>query len=72
MDATYRWAEGATLLSVLTRADITAGDFVRWMRQLIDLLGQIAQAADEPLASTARAAAGLVDRGVVAYSGPGS
>ena len=26
VDATYRWAEGATLLSVLTRADITAGD----------------------------------------------
>ena len=46
VDATYRWASGANLLQVLTHADITAGDFVRWIRQVIDLLGQIAQAVD--------------------------
>jgi ATP-dependent RNA helicase HelY len=68
VDATYRWANGESLLTILTRTDITAGDFVRWMRQLIDLLGQIAQTAGEPVASTARAAADLVNRGVVAYS----
>jgi ATP-dependent RNA helicase HelY len=69
-DATYRWAGGANLLQVLTHADITAGDFVRWIRQVIDLLGQIAQAVEpaSPLRQTARTAADLVSRGVVSYS----
>ncbi len=66
----YRWAKGANLDGVLWEADLTAGDFVRWTKQVIDLLGQIAQAAaGEPLAATAGAAAALIDRGVVAYSG---
>ena len=70
VDATFRWAGGANLLQVLTHADITAGDFVRWMRQVIDLLGQIAQAVDpaDPLRQTAHAASDLVSRGVVSYS----
>ncbi len=52
-----------------------AGDFVRWTKQVIDLLGQVADAAlraDDPEAQetgrTARAAADLLRRGVVAYS----
>jgi ATP-dependent RNA helicase HelY len=70
VDATYRWARGANLLQVLTHADITAGDFVRWMRQVIDLLGQVADAVgpDDALRRTAHQAADLVNRGVVAYS----
>jgi ATP-dependent RNA helicase HelY len=70
VDATYRWAGGANLLEVLTHADITAGDFVRWMRQVIDLLGQIAQAVESgsALRDSARAAGDLVSRGVVSYS----
>jgi ATP-dependent RNA helicase HelY len=70
VDATYRWARGANLLQVLTHADITAGDFVRWIRQVIDLLGQVAQAVDpaDPMRDTAHFAADLVNRGVVAYS----
>ena len=70
VDAVHRWATGANLLQVLTHADITAGDFVRWVRQVIDLLGQVAQAVDpaDPLRETARAAADLLNRGVVAYS----
>lgn len=70
VDAMYRWAGGANLLQVLTHADITAGDFVRWCRQVIDLLGQIAQALEpgDPLRDTASDAADLVNRGVVAYS----
>ncbi len=68
--AIHRWAQGATLLQVLGEADITAGDFVRWTRQVIDLLGQIAVAAGpgDELAARAGQAAGLIDRGVVAYS----
>ena len=70
VDAMFRWAQGATLLQVLTHADITAGDFVRWTRQVIDVLGQISIAAgpDDPTGSHARAAADLINRGVVAYS----
>jgi ATP-dependent RNA helicase HelY len=69
-DATFRWAGGANLLQVLTHADITAGDFVRWTRQVIDLLGQVAQALEpgDPMRATAHTAADLVNRGVVAYS----
>ncbi|MFN8126316.1 MAG: DEAD/DEAH box helicase [Candidatus Nanopelagicales bacterium] len=64
-----RWAQGRQLESVLWEADLTAGDFVRWSRQVIDLLGQIAAAADgRPVGEQARQAAHLVDRGVVAYS----
>lgn len=70
VDATYRWSQGANLLQVLTHADTTAGDFVRWMRQAIDLLGQISQAAaaDDPIRLVAHEAADLINRGVVAYS----
>lgn len=70
VDATHRWAKGANLLQVLTHSDITAGDFVRWIRQVIDLLGQVAQALDpdDPMRETARTAADLINRGVVAYS----
>ena len=64
----YRWARGHGLDAVLLESDLSAGDFVRWMKQLLDLLGQIATAADEPVAHTARAAADAIRRGVVAYS----
>ncbi|MFN8126917.1 MAG: hypothetical protein U0R64_10475 [Candidatus Nanopelagicales bacterium] len=61
-------AQGRQLESVLWEADLTA-DFVRWSCQVIDLLGQIAAAADgRPVGEQARQAAHLVDRGVVAYS----
>jgi ATP-dependent RNA helicase HelY len=62
----YRWAEGDDLDEVLTRADLTAGDFVRQMKQLVDFAGQIADAAgDSPVRKTARAAIGLLRRGIV-------
>lgn len=66
--AVYRWSQGASLLTILTRNDVTAGDFVRWTRQVIDLLGQIATVAEDPVADRARRAVSLLDRGVVAYS----
>ncbi len=44
--AAYRWARGARLESVLDESpDLTPGDFVRSVKQLIDLLDQIASAA---------------------------
>ena len=47
--AAYRWARGARLESVLAEApDLTPGDFVRSVKQLIDLLDQIAAATPPP------------------------
>ncbi len=67
--AAYRWAEGANLDEVLDETDLAAGDFVRWMKQLLDLTDQVADAAgDGGLRETARLAAGALRRGVVAYS----
>jgi ATP-dependent RNA helicase HelY len=73
--AAYRWARGAKLEKVLDESsDLTPGDFVRSVKQLIDLLDQIAGAAshqatsEAALAVTARAAIDAMRRGVVAYS----
>ncbi|HSE70132.1 MAG TPA: helicase-related protein, partial [Nocardioidaceae bacterium] len=67
--AAFRWAEGASLDEVLNETDLAAGDFVRWMKQLLDLADQVADAAgDTELRTTARRAAGSLRRGVVAYS----
>jgi ATP-dependent RNA helicase HelY len=63
--AAYRWAGGATLQRVLDRGDLTAGDFVRWIRQLIDLLAQIEVAAPGPLGDTAHQAIKDLRRGVI-------
>ncbi|MDQ4006618.1 MAG: DEAD/DEAH box helicase [Actinomycetota bacterium] len=65
----FRWASGASLDDVLTDTDLAAGDFVRWVKQLLDLTDQVAEAAgDGPLRKNARLAAGALRRGVVAYS----
>src|SRR6478609_5862312 len=67
--AAWRWAEGDALDDVLGTSDLAAGDFVRWMKQLLDLCGQVADAAGErELRDTARATARLLKRGVIAYS----
>jgi ATP-dependent RNA helicase HelY len=51
--AAYRWARGARLESVLDEApDLTPGDFVRSVKQLIDLLDQIASTPSIPLAAS--------------------
>ncbi|MEU7136257.1 DEAD/DEAH box helicase [Streptomyces sp. NPDC046261] len=69
----YRWASGHGLDEVLREIDMPAGDFVRWSKQLIDVLGQIAAAAPagSPVARNARRAVDGLLRGVVAYSSVG-
>src|SRR5580658_6435355 len=48
--AAYRWARGARLETVLDESpDLTPGDFVRSVKQLIDLLDQIASAIPAPV-----------------------
>ncbi|MEJ5867900.1 DEAD/DEAH box helicase [Pseudokineococcus sp. 5B2Z-1] len=69
----HRWAQGATLSAVLEEAagmELGAGDFVRWCKQTVDLLDQVAGAAgdDGDLRRAALDAVDRVRRGVVAYS----
>jgi ATP-dependent RNA helicase HelY len=66
----WRWAKGDPLDAVLLDASQAPGDFVRWMKQLIDLLDQISDAApeDSPVRATAARAVTSLRRGVVAYS----
>ncbi|WP_448060738.1 DEAD/DEAH box helicase [Cellulomonas hominis] len=67
--AMHRWAAGRSLDAVLREGDLAAGDFVRWCKQVVDVLDQVAQAAPrESVRDTARRAVGAVRRGVVAYS----
>ncbi len=66
--AMYRWATGARLDDVLKISGLLPGDFIRWSKQLIDLLDQLAQGADAALAETAYNAMDQVKRGIVAYS----
>jgi ATP-dependent RNA helicase HelY len=72
----HAWARGEPLEQVLAD-DLTPGDFVRAVKQLIDLLDQVAGAASRQavsatgVAGTARAAIGSLRRGVVAYSSVG-
>ena len=70
--ATYRWAEGDDLDEVLSGPGglgLAAGDFVRWMKQVIDMAGQVADAAGAgPVRDTARDVVRALRRGVVAYT----
>jgi ATP-dependent RNA helicase HelY len=71
--ASYRWAKGDSLDRVLNSMSddgtgLPAGDFVRWMRQLLDLLEQLARAdaIDPGIRATAAAACSALRRGVIA------
>src|SRR6266699_6462805 len=60
--AAYRWARGTRLENVLDESpDLTPGDFVRSVKQLIDLLDQIASAALRPPADAPAAGAPAAD-----------
>jgi len=67
----HAWAAGEDLAVLLeTDDELNAGDFVRNIKQLMDLLRQIAAVAPDPTtARSARQAADAIHRGVVALSG---
>ncbi|MCC9177627.1 DEAD/DEAH box helicase [Arthrobacter sp. zg-Y750] len=69
----YKWVKGKHLQVALNGTELAAGDFVRWAKQVIDLLDQLAKVPDLPSAMyrRLREAIGLVRRGVVAYSNVG-
>ncbi|HEX7301349.1 DEAD/DEAH box helicase [Lentzea sp.] len=69
----YRWARGESLEKVLSAAEaggneLGAGDFVRWCRQVIDLLDQIREVVgrSDSVGSAAAKAVDALRRGVVA------
>jgi ATP-dependent RNA helicase HelY len=72
--AVYRWATTGNLAAALDASDVAgngtplpAGDFVRWCRQVLDLLDQVRNAAPEAaLRKTAKRAIDDIRRGVVA------
>lgn len=63
----YRWANGYGLQTILRETEITVGDFVRCIRQIIDLLGQLLD-ANPTIHSLVRDAIKRIDRGVIAYA----
>ena len=71
--AAYRWTRRENLDRVLESAsavgtEMSAGDFVRWCKQLVDLLEQVASSTngDAKIVSAARQAISAIRRGVVA------
>jgi ATP-dependent RNA helicase HelY len=63
------WASGSDLEGLIADEDMSGGDFVRNVKQLIDLLRQLGEVAPDPAtARTARKAADALFRGVVAAS----
>jgi ATP-dependent RNA helicase HelY len=63
----HEWATGHDLAKILDDDELTGGDFVRNVKQCIDLLRQVAEVApSETTRATARAAASACFRGVVA------
>ncbi len=68
-EAIHAWATGDDLADVLEDEEMTGGDFVRNVKQTIDLLRQVADVAPDPAtAAAARAAADACLRGVIAAS----
>ena len=69
-DAMHAWASGDALADILDEDDeFTGGDFVRNVKQVVDLLRQMALAAPEAeTRAAADAAADACFRGVVAAS----
>ena len=63
----YDWASGDSLADVLDDDEMTGGDFVRYVKQVIDLLRQVGDVASDPeTRAKARTAADACLRGVVA------
>ena len=69
MTLAHGWAAGADLETLLEGAEVSGGDFVRNVKQLVDLLRQLGDVAPDPgTAAAARSASDRLFRGVVAAS----
>jgi ATP-dependent RNA helicase HelY len=69
-EAAHLWAGGVELEEMLARfPDSSVGDMVRTMKQIIDLLRQLAEVSEDPvLDRNLRVAMDMLDRGIVGYS----
>ena len=67
--AVHQWAGGDSLDQVLGGEAIQVGDFVRWCKQIVDILDQIISVGSGGLQQCAKEAKAGVYRGIVAYSG---
>ncbi|NND85636.1 MAG: DEAD/DEAH box helicase [Acidimicrobiia bacterium] len=66
----YAWAQGVDLDDLIDDVPLSPGDFVRIVRQLLDLVRQIRD-AEPRLGGVASAALERLDRGIVMTGGPG-
>jgi ATP-dependent RNA helicase HelY len=66
--ASHKWASGHSLNAILKGNDLTVGDFVRSMKQIIDLLRQL-RVASPQLQDVIDQALRQIDRGVIANTG---
>ena len=63
-----RWSRGQVITKVLKNSDLAPGDFVRWTKQVIDIVNQIGLATDDDnLSRTARKTMNSLERGIVAW-----
>jgi len=68
-DIAFGWVDGESFADLVDGTDLTGGDFVRTIRQVVDLCEQLSQVApDEAVATAAAAAVAAGVRGVVADS----
>ncbi|MDR1431746.1 MAG: DEAD/DEAH box helicase [Propionibacteriaceae bacterium] len=63
-EAVFDWASGRPLGEVLDESELTAGDFVRNARQVVDALDQLGEASPV-LRASCKEAAGMIRRSVV-------
>ena len=60
-----RWASGATLEDAVADLELSGGDFVRNVKQVVDLLGQLRDVSDGPRRDGLEAAVRALRRGIV-------
>lgn len=63
--AAYRWTAGRSLDESIGRMEITGGDFVRNVKQVADLVGQLRSIGDPALTAAANQALDGLRRGIV-------
>jgi ATP-dependent RNA helicase HelY len=61
----WRWASGADLDDALGGLELTGGDFVRAVKQIADLLGQLRSVGSPEVAAAAHAGIDALRRGIV-------
>ena len=71
MKTVYDWANGTSLVKIMERTDLSGGDFVRWVRQVVDMLDQIRRSStdkEDPTVQAATKARNKLLHGVVAWT----